>query len=432
MGIRSARAARRRATTPVAIALFAASCTVPKVETMPNVSAADVPALERAFARDSNDLGVRVRLAEANRRAGRAAVASRLLEPVSERAPVAAFYLGLTREDQGRIADARKLYEAYLARGENATLKERVRDRLALFGRLELQQAVRDAVAREAELARQTPEARTVGVFPFLIATTDQNLRPLGTAFAELLSSDLAQTTRVKVVERARVQQLLDEIKLAESRRVDPASAARSGRIVGAGTLVQGRIEGGNDLTFQASVVRVQQNPTAGNPLRERETLARLFDAEKRIALGVYDRLGVQLTAAERERVSRHQTQNVQALLELGLGLEAEDAGRFDEASQHYSRASQLDPNFALARQRATETAVQARASTFTTLSLAQLGLSGLPTTTTSVRTIDPFRAIERLVPNPGVRDPSVEAFGTEGFGRRGTIEITIQRPTPP
>jgi tetratricopeptide (TPR) repeat protein len=412
----------------VAFAITLAACAAQSVETMPNVSPADIPSLERAFARDSNDLGTRVRLAEAQRRAGRAAVASRLLEPVSDRAPVAAFYLGLVREDQGRIADARRLYEGYLTRGENAALKERIRDRLALFGRLELQEAVRTALAREAELARQTPEARTVGVFPFLIATNDRNLRPLGVAFAELLSTDLGQTTRVRVVERARVQQLLDEIKLAESRRVDPASAARSGRIVGAGTLVQGRIEGANDLTFQASVVRVQQNPTAGNPLRERETVARLFDAEKRLALGVYDRLGVQLTPAERERVSQHQTRNVQALLELGLGLEAQDAGRFDEAAQHYSRATQLDPNFALARQRATEATVQARATAFSTLSLAQLGLGGLPAMT-SVRTVDPFRAIERLVPNPTVRDASVEAFGTEGFGRRGTIEITIQRP---
>ena len=417
-----------RSVAPSALAIVFAACAAQNVETMPNVSPADVPSLERAFARDSNDIGVRVRLAEAQRRAGRADVASRLLEPVSERAPVAAFYLGLVREDQKRIADARRLYEGYLSRGENAALKDRVRDRLALFGRLELQEAVRAAVAREAELARQTPEARTVGVFPFLIATSDQNLRPLGTAFAELLSADLAQTTRVRVVERARVQQLLDEIKLAESRRVDPASAVRTGRIVGAGTLVQGRIEGGTDLTFQASVVRVQQNPTAGNPLRERETLARLFDAEKRLALGVYDRMGIQLTAAERERVSRHQTRNVQALLELGLGLEAEDGGRFDEASQHYNRAAGLDPNFTLARQRATEATAQARASAFSTLSLAQLGLGGLPPLTI-VRTADPFRAIERLVPNPTVRDASVEAFGTEGFGRRGTIEITVQRP---
>ena len=142
----------------VAFAITLAACAAQSVETMPNVSPADIPSLERAFARDSNDLGTRVRLAEAQRRAGRAAVASRLLEPVSDRAPVAAFYLGLVREDQGRIADARRLYEGYLTRGENAALKERVRDRLALLGRLELQEAVRGALAREAELARQTPD----------------------------------------------------------------------------------------------------------------------------------------------------------------------------------------------------------------------------------------------------------------------------------
>jgi TolB-like protein len=424
------------ASSSLLLLLLLGSCAVPPREPSLAATPEQIPALQAALAKDPNNVAIRIRLAEAQRRAGQPNAAATLLEPVAASSPIAAFYLGLVREDQGRAADARKLYEGYLARAASGELRDRVRDRLSVLGRLELQQAVRSALARERELASRQPEARIVGVFPFLTTMSDPQLHPLGTAFAEILTSDLAQTERLHVVERARVQQLLDEIKLAEARRVDPATAVRSGRLLGAGTIVQGRIEGApNALAFQAAVVRVQTNASAGNPLRERDALARLFDVEKKLALGIYDRMGIQLTAAERDRVTHQATRNVQALLELGFGLEAQDAGHFSEAAAHFTRAAELDPGFALARQRATEAAIQVRADAFSTASLGQLALAdvgGMGATGGGVtRRVDLFAPIERLVPDPSVRDPSAEALGGEGFGRHATAEIVIKRPTP-
>jgi TolB-like protein len=424
------------ASSSLLLLLLLGSCAVPPREPSLAATPEQIPALQAALAKNPNDVAIRIHLAEAHRRAGQPNVAATLLEPVAASTPIAAFYLGLVREDQGRAADARKLYEGYLARAASGELRDRVRDRLSVLGRLELQQAVRSALARERELASRQPEARIVGVFPFLTTMSDPQLHPLGTAFAEILTSDLAQTERLHVVERARVQQLLDEIKLAEARRVDPATAVRSGRLLGAGTIVQGRIEGApNALAFQAAVVRVQTNASAGNPLRERDALARLFDVEKKLALGIYDRMGIQLTAAERDRVTHQATRNVQALLELGFGLEAQDAGHFSEAAAHFTRAAELDPGFALARQRATEAAIQVRADAFSTASLGQLALAdvgGMGATGGGVtRRVDLFAPIERLVPDPSVRDPSAEALGGEGFGRHATAEIVIKRPTP-
>jgi TolB-like protein len=436
LGSIAAAASTRTSLASLSLLLLAASCVVPPREPTPSATPEQIPALQAALAKDPNNVAIRIHLAEAQRRAGQPNAAATLLEPVAASSPIAAFYLGLVREDQGRAADARKLYEGYLARAASGELRDRVRDRLTVLGRIELQQAVRSALARERELSSRQPEARIVGVFPFLTTTSDPQLHPLGTAFAEILTSDLAQTERLHVVERARVQQLLDEIKLGETRRVDPATAARSGRLLGAGTIVQGRIDGApNALAFQAAVVRVQTNASPGNPLRERDALARLFDVEKKLALGIYDRMGIQLTPAERDRVTHQATRNVQALLELGFGLEAQDAGHFSEAATHFTRASQLDPGFALARQRATEAATQARADAFSTASLVQLALADAGSVGAVgggvTRRVDVFAPIERLVPDPSVRDPSAEALGGEGIGRHATAEIVIKRPTP-
>jgi TolB-like protein len=323
-----------------------------------------------------------------------------------------------------------------------------VRTRLALVQRHELEEAVRGALARERQVADSVPPARTVGVFPFFTVTTDTTLRPLGTALAELLTTDLAQTERVRVVERVQLQVLLDEMKVGATERVDPRTAARSGRILGASNIVQGRVDGGQtQLTMQTAVVRVPAPAGATPaPIRATGTLARIFELEKNLALSIYERLGVQLTVAERQRVTRQQTNNVQALLAFGYGLEAQDAGRFADARTQFQRAVQLDPNFVRAREKMDEASRLGEASAMSVDALAALAVTPEPTpppptpgggrpaaspNATSLRfqRLLEFSTIEQLISSPLIRNPAVEAAGTEGAVRSGQAELIIRRP---
>ena len=404
---------------------LAASC-APAVAPRAPLTPAEIPAVEARLARDAGDVEARLQLADAYRQSGRADAAVTVLQPVLATEPAAPYFLGLVREDQGNYAEARRLYQDYLARGRDAEVRRQVQDRLSLLDRLELQQAARSALSRERQLASTAPAVGTIGVFPFLTVTQDPQLRPLGTALSELLTTDLAQTSRLRVVERSQVQALLDELKLAQSGRVDTTTAARTGRLLGAGRIVQGRVEGGEaSLSLQAAVLRVPGEATRMNPLREQDQLARLFDLEKRLALGIYERVGIQLTDAERQRVLQQATTNVQALLALGFGLEAQDAGRYDEAAQHFARAVQLDPRFRLAARKLLQAEAQARAAALTPALRAQLGFIEFE----ALRRADVFRALEQFVPDPAVRDPAAEVLGTEGTTRRGTIDIVIRRP---
>lgn len=413
-----------------AIVMIVAGCAPAGLSVPAAPTPAELPALRAALAADSGDVAVRFRLAEAYRLDGQPEAARLLLEPVLEQEPAASFYLALVHDEQGDMDEARRLYQDYLDRGRNGELRRHVRDRLALIERLELQRAVRDAIARERELADMPPRQGTVGVFPFLVVTEEPGLRPLGTALAELLSTDLAQTDRLTVLERAQIGYLLAELSLGESDRVDPATAARSGRILGAGSLVQGRVEGGDgSVALQAAVVRLPTETLSGDPLRERDALARIFDLEKRLALAIYERLGIQLTAAERERVMRVPTANVQALVAFGYGLEAQDAGQWADAAGHFVRALQLDPGFDLARTRYEDAVTLARAEAAPLPALGRLGVLETGPVLEWQRWQALFQAVDILVPDPGLRDPAAEALGLEGPGRNGTIELVIRRP---
>jgi len=393
----------------------------------------DLPALEARLRADSTSAPARTQLAAAYARTGQAGRAVPLLEPVvrADSSDAAALlYLGLGYEAMERYGEARGLYLRVLDSRAPAALKGRVEDRLELLALLELRLATRHALEQEQALAANPPEPRTVGVFPFVMAG-DSALRPLGRALAELLTTDLGQTTRLRVVERARVQLLLDEMELGSSAYADPATAARTGRIVGAAHLVQGRVDGREaDMAMQAVLVATTRPDTTGEPVRETGGIEQIIDMQKQVAFSVYDRLGVQLTAAERERISRRPTENIQALLAFGFGLEARDAGRFAEAAQHFARAQRLDPGFTEAGTLRNEMLTVSSAAIVTTQQIAQQASTSLDLDLT------PFQrgrlgidVLETQIPTPLLRDPSVEVVGAEGIGRATVIDIVIRRP---
>jgi tetratricopeptide (TPR) repeat protein len=392
-------------------------------------SASEIPALQAQLSRDSGAMPVRLRLAEAYRLSGRAEAAVVLLEPVIAQETGAVVYLGLAYENLARAADARRIYQQYLERGRNTRLRNAVRQRLATMQQEELRTAVRAALAREREVATVRPAAATVGVFPFLVVTQNADLRALGAALAELLTTDLAQSSRLTVLERSQVQFLLDEIQLGASARTDASTAARGGRILGAGTIVQGRVESGanDEITLQAAVLRIPTDTVGANPLRERDALGRIMDLEKRLALALFARLGITLTTAERQRVTRVHTSNVQALVSFGYGLQAQDAGNHSAAAGHFGRATRLDPNFELARAR--EEQASQLSSSVSSSALGRLAILESGALQEWRRWQSAFAPIDRLMPDPAVRDAAVEVLGSEGTGRQGTAEIIIRRP---
>ena len=389
---------------------------------IPEPSPEEIPELEAEAEAQPADPAVLVRLGAAYRAADRSAEAVAPLERARELDPegsVPVLLLGVTYEDLERWAEARALYERYLELAPDAPAADRVRDRLALVERREVEALVRDAVAREQELA-DAPSPTTLAVFPFRYAGEDEELAPLGHALAGMLTTDLSEAGRFTVLERTHVQALVSELELAEEGLVDRSTAARSGRILGAGRVVQGRF-GGTQEQFEldAAVVEVDDEP-AVQPVGLEEGLDQFFEMEKALVFALFDAMGVTLTPAERERILDRRTDNLQSLLAYGRGLEASQRGAFGEAADHFNRAAQLDPGFALARTEANDAeqlSAAAESSTSQLVTAAQeVELPALP---------DPVDLVEAAA----VRDPAQEVLGTEGLQSGVVLEIVIRRP---
>ncbi|HKP29480.1 MAG TPA: CsgG/HfaB family protein [Gemmatimonadales bacterium] len=237
---------------------------------------------------------------------------------------VAAVYLGLTNEATGHFDDAEGYYRAAGSLSRTPTQHRELDRRLTDLGRARLRYEARQAIARESTLTATPPEPGTIAVMPWAYVGSDESLRPLGYGVAQLVVTDLSKISSLKLVERERVQVLLDELELASGGHVDPRTAARAGRLLRAERVVQGLVRQTRDgVRLEATILRTADG-TSEATMSAGDKLERLFSVEKTVVLGLLQQFGVGVTPAELRAITERPAQDLQAFLAASRGAEAE------------------------------------------------------------------------------------------------------------
>jgi len=335
--------------------------------------------LERTRAENPSSASANRALGIAYYQANRYPEARQVLEQAARLDPkdgTTQLFLGMTAEAQNDLPAARAAYSSYVEYGRTARVRHLLEDRLAALTHKELALAAKEQVAHEAQLASQPGSPTTVAVLPLSFTGSDTTLRPLGRGLAELLTTDLARSPKLTVVERERVQALVDEINLQQSGATDSSSGVRAGKMLRAGRLVAGGIQQvGSDIRVDAPIVNVNNDQVVGSPSDSR-ALDQLFTIEKNIAFGIFSSLGVTLTTAERDAIEMRPTKSLAAFLAYSNGLTYQDEGRFDDASRLFDQALRIDPGFSAAASRAKQSQAAAQGAQVTTASV-ESGLRG-------------------------------------------------------
>jgi TolB-like protein len=91
----------------------------------------------------------------------------------------------------------------------------------------------------------------------------------IGKGIAEILITDMAGNANLRVVERDRVQALLTEQNLTKEKVIDPQTAIRLGKIIGAQYLITGGFmsDGRGTYTLTSRVINVETSAIT-NPIR--------------------------------------------------------------------------------------------------------------------------------------------------------------------
>ena len=99
------------------------------------------------------------------------------------------------------------------------------------------------ALTLPASATAQVDSRPIVAVLPFdnnSIGAGRENFDGIGKGIQETLIADMAANAKVRLVDRERVQRILEEQNLVRSGSVDPATAVRVGRILGAQYAIYG------------------------------------------------------------------------------------------------------------------------------------------------------------------------------------------------
>ncbi len=167
----------------------------------------------------------------------------------------------------------------------------------------------------------------------------------------QMLITELSANPSLRIVERGRIKQLLEEQDLAAAGRVDANTAARIGKLVGARYVVLGGfIDFYGDFRIDARIVNVE----TGEIVRM-EKVSDRRDRLYSLVVNLAGQLtqGLNLPALPREAMEQRQSREVptEALTLYSRALLYADRGDTRRAEELFARAIEVFPDYTEAKE---------------------------------------------------------------------------------
>jgi TolB-like protein len=182
-----------------------------------------------------------------------------------------------------------------------------------------------------------------------------QRMEPLRQGLAQMFSSELSQLQALRLVERASLHRVIEEMKLAQAGMIDDKTAQQVGKLVGAQYLLLGGFVylSKDKLRVDARVVEVE----TGRALKAGEATGKesqLFDMVKKLNKKLVKELALRVSASETAKLDKLKNVKFSAVMLYSQAVAFEDAGDLSDARKKYREAIKEDPNFIQARERLT------------------------------------------------------------------------------
>jgi TolB-like protein len=204
----------------------------------------------------------------------------------------------------------------------------------------------------EEEKTLQALEGKnTVAVLYFQNKTNQSDLDPLQKGLTLMLITDLSKVGGLQVIERVRLQALIEEMGLGTTGLVAPGAAPRVGKLLGAQWIVGGEILKGpaDQLNLQSNPLEVPTQKILGQ-LMTGGQLEELFRMEKDLLFDIVKLLKIDIKPIENE-LRKPCSTNLSALMALFRAIDASDQKNYESAAEFYEKALKEDPAICIAKE---------------------------------------------------------------------------------
>jgi TolB-like protein len=169
---------------------------------------------------------------------------------------------------------------------------------------------------------------------------------------AGMMISELSQNPAARVVERQEIQRLLDEQNLGAQSRVDPQTASKIGKLVGARYMVMGTfVDFYGDFRVDVRLINTETGEVVKTE-SERMQRDHLFDIIRNVAARLMKDANLpalQRGASNEQRMGRQIP--TEALTYYSRALLYQDRGQKEKAVEMFNRALSIFPEYAEAQE---------------------------------------------------------------------------------
>lgn len=292
---------------------------------------------------------------------------------IIEPEPLSYLYIGLLSEKQNNLDAAIAAYSTALNLNPKGEMGNTLRQHLDRLANLKLQAEIVNAVKNEKEIDVQSIPSNSIAVVDFDGSSLPPETAPLASGLAEFTAIDLSKVSSLRVVERQKIDALLNELKLAETGVSDPNTAPRMGRILGSRNVVTGNLIGlgKEELRLGGAIVNIAESSAVTTDPSEGK-LKGIFKLQKEFVFKIIDNLKIELTQEERDAIQKVPTESYLAFMAYCRGLGYARRGMYKQAAQEFQSAVKLDRGFQLAQNRYQQASMAAKAGPGGELSFSQ------------------------------------------------------------
>jgi len=194
-------------------------------------------------------------------------------------------------------------------------------------------------------------EQASLAILPFRNASGDAALDWLGPSLADMLSTDVGQSTSLRTISPDRLHQVLSDLQITPNVTLDPAGLRHIGEFSNADKVIWGQYaKFGDQIRIDATLQDLKRDrliPLKIEGVSEKD----IPGAVDRLAESIRQNLAVSADVLKELKASSFQpsSKSVPAMRDYNQGIALQRNGKSLDAQKQFEAATKEDPSFALA-----------------------------------------------------------------------------------
>ncbi|MGA8636871.1 MAG: tetratricopeptide repeat protein [Candidatus Sulfotelmatobacter sp.] len=210
---------------------------------------------------------------------------------------------------------------------------------------------LRAELFKPGKKATATGPAVSLAILPFRNASGDPSFDWLGPSLAEMLSTDVGQSARLRTASPTSLHQIFTDLRISSATVLDPATIRRVADFSNADRVVWGQYaKFGDQIRIDATLQDIKNDRTV--PLKiDVQSEKEIPGAVDRLAESIRQKLALPENVLKELKATSFQpsSKSIAALRDYNEGIGLQRDGKNLEAQKQFEAAAKEDPTFAMA-----------------------------------------------------------------------------------